>query len=168
MRPKGKLINWSNARWEVWMCGFQGTKRTRENSGDNGERVPPVPIPNTEVKPFSADGTWLETARESRSLPDSKKKTPNKCWVFSFYPRKQLNIPRAASAKCSMYLARWTHGRIWQKNTIKPEHLSSDIRNNSREIAGNAEKQRKTGEERKFLFYIGAMMMYNTEVKAKW
>ena len=39
-------------------------------SGGNDERVPPVPIPNTEVKPLSADGTWLETARESRSLPD--------------------------------------------------------------------------------------------------
>ena len=39
-------------------------------SGDNGEGVPPVPIPNTEVKPFSADGTWLDTARESRSSPD--------------------------------------------------------------------------------------------------
>ena len=56
------------------MCGFQGTKGIRENSGDNGERVPPVPIPNTEVKPFSADGTWLETARESRTLPDPMKK----------------------------------------------------------------------------------------------
>ena len=42
-------------------------------SGGNGERVPPVPIPNTEVKPLSADGTWLETARESRSPPDSMK-----------------------------------------------------------------------------------------------
>ena len=37
-------------------------------SGDHSEGVPPVPIPNTEVKPFSADGTafWWE----SRSLPD--------------------------------------------------------------------------------------------------
>ena len=42
-------------------------------SGDNGKRVPPVPIPNTEVKPLSADGTWLETARESRTPPDSMK-----------------------------------------------------------------------------------------------
>ena len=41
-------------------------------SGGDSERDPPVPIPNTEVKPFSADGTWLETARESRTLPDSK------------------------------------------------------------------------------------------------
>ena len=39
-------------------------------SGDNGKGDPPVPIPNTEVKPFRADGTWLDTARESRSSPD--------------------------------------------------------------------------------------------------
>ena len=45
-------------------------------SGGNDERVPPVPIPNTEVKPLSADGTWLDTARESRSPPD-----PNKCSI---------------------------------------------------------------------------------------
>ena len=40
-------------------------------SGDNSLRVPPVPIPNTEVKPQHADGTWLATAREIRSSPDS-------------------------------------------------------------------------------------------------
>ena len=27
---------------------------------------PPVPIPNTEVKPLYADNTWLATAREDR------------------------------------------------------------------------------------------------------
>ena len=32
-------------------------------SGDNSLRDPPVPIPNTEVKPQHADSTWLETAR---------------------------------------------------------------------------------------------------------
>ena len=31
----------------------------------------PVPIPNTMVKTRTADDTWLETARESRRLPDS-------------------------------------------------------------------------------------------------
>ena len=29
---------------------------------------PPVPIPNTEVKLASADNTWLEAAREDRSM----------------------------------------------------------------------------------------------------
>ena len=38
-------------------------------SGDNGEEDPPVPISNTEVKLFSAEDTWRETARENRTLP---------------------------------------------------------------------------------------------------
>ena len=46
-------------------------RAARRISGGTGKRDPPVPIPNTEVKPLRADGTWLETARESRSLPDS-------------------------------------------------------------------------------------------------
>ena len=60
------------------LCGFEGAKLSVKTtpaqhniSGDNSLRVPPVPIPNTEVKPQHADGTWLETARESRSSPDS-------------------------------------------------------------------------------------------------
>ena len=32
----------------------------------------PVPIPNTTVKPFSAESTLLETTREDRWLPDIK------------------------------------------------------------------------------------------------
>ena len=36
--------------------------------------VTPVPIPNTMVKPQTADGTMLETAWENRWLPESLKK----------------------------------------------------------------------------------------------
>ena len=32
----------------------------------------PVPIPNTTVKTQAADDTWLETARESKWLPETK------------------------------------------------------------------------------------------------
>ena len=39
-------------------------------SGDFVERVTPVPIPNTEVKPLGADGTAREAAWESRKSPD--------------------------------------------------------------------------------------------------
>ena len=39
------------------MCSCQGAEENDIISGGNGEGVPPVPIPNTEVKPFSADGT---------------------------------------------------------------------------------------------------------------
>jgi hypothetical protein len=37
--------------------------------GGHRRGVTPVPIPNTEVKPSTADGTAWETAWESRSLP---------------------------------------------------------------------------------------------------
>ena len=37
----------------------------------------PVPIPNTMVKPWTADGTWLVTTWESRWLPIYKKKNMN-------------------------------------------------------------------------------------------
>ena len=47
-----------------------GTLFSFQLSGGNDEMVTPVPIPNTAVKHLSADNTWLETARESKSLPD--------------------------------------------------------------------------------------------------
>jgi hypothetical protein len=45
-------------------------------SGGNGEEVTPVPIPNTEVKLFSADGTAWETMWESRTPPENLDKSP--------------------------------------------------------------------------------------------
>jgi hypothetical protein len=42
-------------------------------SGDNGGGDPLVPIPNTTVKPSSADGTWGEDPWESRTLPGKDK-----------------------------------------------------------------------------------------------
>ena len=46
-------------------------------SGDDSWRAPPVPIPNTEVKPPNADGTELGTAWESRKLPGSRRSGGN-------------------------------------------------------------------------------------------
>ena len=37
--------------------------------GGNSLEVPPVPIPNTEVKLQYVEDTWLVTARKNRSLP---------------------------------------------------------------------------------------------------
>ncbi len=39
-------------------------------SGGHSGRVTPVPIPNTEVKPASADGTWGDSPWESRTSPE--------------------------------------------------------------------------------------------------
>lgn len=38
-------------------------------SGNYGEKVTPVPIPNTEVKLLSANGSWDTRPCESRTLP---------------------------------------------------------------------------------------------------
>src|SRR3954447_15158381 len=47
----------------------RGAARSRQVSGGHGEGETPLPIPNRAVKPLSADGTWPERARESRSPP---------------------------------------------------------------------------------------------------
>jgi hypothetical protein len=47
--------------------------------GGYGDGVPPVPIPNTEVKPISADGTWGEIPWESRTPPVI---SPAQCGAF--------------------------------------------------------------------------------------
>ena len=57
------------------LFSFEGSTRDlREGkeveSGGESKEDPPVPMPNTEVKLFSVDGTWRETARESRTLPE--------------------------------------------------------------------------------------------------
>ena len=51
------------------LFSFEGITPKSKSGGDSKE-VPPVPIPNTEVKLLSVDDTWRETARESRTLPE--------------------------------------------------------------------------------------------------
>ena len=52
----------SHSRW---------TRSARSKiSGDHGGGATPVPIPNTAVKPASADGTWGASPWESRTSPD--------------------------------------------------------------------------------------------------
>src|SRR6476620_9203340 len=53
--------------------------------GDLTAGVPPVPIPNTEVKPRRADGTARESVWERRSLPALNKGHAEKsAWPFPF------------------------------------------------------------------------------------
>ena len=59
-------------------------RQSHRISGDYSLRVPPVPIPNTEVKPQHADSTWLETAREGRSSPDSIRTFARMSFLFVF------------------------------------------------------------------------------------
>jgi hypothetical protein len=48
---------------------FDGSSLDHKFLGDYSEGVTPVPIPNTEVKPLSPDGTALATVWESRTSP---------------------------------------------------------------------------------------------------
>ena len=55
------------------LFSFEGVARhTQEKlkiAGAYGDEVPPVPIPNTEVKLISAEDTWWVTAWENRAVP---------------------------------------------------------------------------------------------------
>ena len=46
---------------------------------------PPVPIPNTEVKPCGAEDSWLATACENREMPTLEKCPPNRVGVFILF-----------------------------------------------------------------------------------
>ena len=52
--------------------------------GGNGEEETPVPIPNTEVKLFSADGTAREAVWESRTLPKNFLNPGTGWWLRGF------------------------------------------------------------------------------------
>jgi hypothetical protein len=53
------------------LCGFQGPGEglVSQPFGGDSEGDTPLPIPNREVKPLSADGTWASRPWESRSPP---------------------------------------------------------------------------------------------------
>ena len=54
-----------------WLCSFQGPPNGDglAKFGGTGVGETPLPIPNREVKPHSADGTCPARDRESRSPP---------------------------------------------------------------------------------------------------
>jgi hypothetical protein len=53
-----------------WALDINIIFRKRKVSGDNSNTEPPDPIPNSEVKRVSADGTAWVTVWESRTSPD--------------------------------------------------------------------------------------------------
>jgi hypothetical protein len=68
-------------------CAAQAALHLATGFGGHGGGVPPVPIPNTEVKPSSADGTWVERPWESRTPPSTHdRRTPSDGGPSSFWP----------------------------------------------------------------------------------
>ena len=72
----------SNNKLIVSLDSVMNAAKEIQFSGGNDEMDTPVPIPNTAVKHLSADNTWLETARESKSLPD----------LYQSFKRKRLKL----------------------------------------------------------------------------
>jgi hypothetical protein len=79
----------------TWSGGSEDGARGAKVSGDHGGGETPVPIPNTEVKPASADGTWGVAPWESRTSPDRFSRAP--CHV-----RGALFVVRSAVFVCSI------------------------------------------------------------------
>ena len=79
--------------------GSEREASLRKVSGDDSWRAPPVPIPNTEVKPPNADGTELGTAWESRKLPGSKRSGRNESFSRSQNIRKNGAAEQAAKPR---------------------------------------------------------------------
>ena len=65
-------------------------ERQGSEAGVNGNEVPPVPIPNTEVKLIRVDNTWMETSREDRSMPAPKARDALSGFSCIYGPLAQL------------------------------------------------------------------------------
>ena len=75
-------------------CATGASLRPSTITGVYGDEVPPVLIPNTEVKLIRADGTWLDTARESMSTPVSKTKSSHISVGFLFYNYAEITLEK--------------------------------------------------------------------------
>ena len=63
-------------------------------SGGNSEEVPPVPIPNTEVKLLSVYDTWRVTARENGTLPERIEIGETRVSPINLFEQKIKYIPQ--------------------------------------------------------------------------
>mgnify|MGYP003295345144 CR=1 FL=1 len=57
------------------------------NNGGNSDGDPPLPIPNREVKPVSADGTAIPSGRVGSRQPSED----NQKWLSSFFCLRRLH-----------------------------------------------------------------------------
>ena len=130
---------------------FSGNDEERKEhtiSGGNGEREPPVPIPNTEVKPLSAESTWLETARENRTLPDSKRL------------RRVISTQSFLSNFSKLWMVWWT-GQVREAKRHKSDDARERkkdglLRKTIREKGVRAEGQRRGCEKNSKSFFAAS------------
>ena len=83
----------------------RGRRGPGKSFGGYSEGETPLPIPNREVKPLSADGTWRETARESRSPPISPREPAHRAGSRN----GRLCIPRGSA---------WPNARLERRDDL--------------------------------------------------
>src|SRR4051794_1804448 len=89
-------------------CTHRGGGVIRQSYGGHSERETPGPIPNPEVKPFSADGTATERLWESRTPPDIHSVEATVRWpllhfcTFPFRSSRSISRGRSASQPASV------------------------------------------------------------------
>ena len=91
-------------------------KAAKHLTGAYDDEVPPVPIPNTEVKLIRAEDTWRETAWKNRSVPVQKGEH-NGCSPFLFL-QSGLKKANRFSLRCEdaallEYHVRFLSVEIW-------------------------------------------------------
>ena len=103
-----KLLNLFYWHWCIIWIYFWWTK----SFGGSSEAAPPVPIPNTEVKRFSADDTAPARRWENRSLPEGFFLLPQDCYRINTLPA--LNqFPKGCMLWLSDKFADWLNMCIW-------------------------------------------------------
>ena len=113
--------------------------------GGHSDRVTPVPIPNTEVKPVSADGTWGLTPWESRTPPDFSRqgRLLREAPFVVFGPVIAVGLrPHAPSPPGSLALARSAGGCAAVASTFMSSNRSLAPRPRR---GGRAERRQATG-----------------------
>ena len=98
--------------------------------GGHSEEDPPVPIPNTEVKLFSADGTARETVWESRSPPLYIEKAPirisGRGFFFLIHGSFQSRSP---DAPCWLVIAKRIHPHPFRTRKFPEQFTNSKLAN---------------------------------------
>ena len=76
-------------------------------SRDDGGKVTPVPIPNTEVKLSSADGTWTAGSWESRTSRGNREKSDPAMGRAFFVLLRDTNCNDDRKTKCNGVCVSW-------------------------------------------------------------
>ena len=116
---------------------LNGTVRLIYHCGDVSDEVPPVLIPNTEVKLISAENTLSETIRENRSLLHPKKTTRTIRVVFSCYVNLVKKAARPFSreplmlfdtGKCRSLFVRCVNEMLAERDGFKAENYAQKLK----------------------------------------